>query len=123
MSHRNRSARSSVARTALLRSRARFMLRHPTDSEELLWQYLRGKRLLGVQFRRQVPLHGFIVDFYASSIKLVVEVDGGWHNGRAHLDAARDRKLRAKGVRVVRVSAGDISSRIAEVLVRISREI
>jgi very-short-patch-repair endonuclease len=70
-----------------------------------------------------VPLHGFIVDFYASSIKLVVEVDGGWHNGRAHLDAARDRKLRAKGVRVVRVSAGDISSRIAEVLVRISREI
>ncbi|HEX2730524.1 MAG TPA: DUF559 domain-containing protein [Polyangiaceae bacterium] len=119
MSHRKRSARSSVARTALLRSRARFMVHHPTDSEELLWQYLRGKRLLGVQFRRLVPLHGFIVDFHASSIKLAVEVDGGWHNEHTHLDAARDRKLRAVGVRVVRVSAEQVCDATPTVLGRI----
>jgi very-short-patch-repair endonuclease len=75
--------------------------------------------LLGVQIRRQVPLHGFIVDFYASSIKLAVEVDGGWHNERMHLDAARDRKLCAFGVRVVRVSAEEVRGRIELALTRI----
>jgi very-short-patch-repair endonuclease len=96
------------------------MRHHPTDSEELLWQYLRAKRLLGVQFRRQVPLHGFIVDFYASSIKLAAEVDGGWHNEREHLDAARDRKLRAKGVRVVRVSAEEVGCAMSAVLIQLA---
>jgi very-short-patch-repair endonuclease len=76
-----------------------------TSSEQLLWAHLRGSQL-GVSFKRQVPLGGrFIVDFLASREKLVVEVDGAWHTGRAGADAARDRALARLGYRVLRLDA------------------
>jgi very-short-patch-repair endonuclease len=92
-----------VALTRLV-PRAREMRAFPTRSEALLWQALREKKL-GVRFRRQVVLHTFIVDFFAPSVGLVVEVDGGVHVGREPDDAERDRLLRGFGYRVVRVGA------------------
>jgi very-short-patch-repair endonuclease len=80
------------------------MLHAPTASEELLWRAL-TRADLGVAFKRQVPIHRFIVDFLAPSVRLVVEVDGGYHSERRGADARRDRKLRALGYRVVRVDA------------------
>ena len=75
------------------------------ESEALLWEALRTRKL-GVQFRRQVPLCGrYIADFYAAAARLVVEVDGGCHRGRERADARRDLVLGRAGVRVVRLSA------------------
>jgi len=74
------------------------------ESEAALWRLLKGRQL-GVSFKRQVPLLGYIVDFYASSVRLVVEVDGGYHAQRATLDAKRQRRLELAGYRVVRVSS------------------
>ena len=93
-----------VARAQLLHDRAREMRHSPTASEERLWQALRGSRF-GVAFRRQVMIGKYIADFAASSVKLVVEVDGGSHRGRARLDAKRDARLARAGWRVVRVSS------------------
>lgn len=76
----------------------------PTASERLLWQRLKGRQL-GVQFRRQVIWGSFILDFFASSVGLVVEVDGGYHAERRAADARRDEKLRRAGLMVVRVAA------------------
>jgi very-short-patch-repair endonuclease len=50
-------------------------------------------------------LLGFIVDFFAPAIRLVVEVDGGYHARRERADAGRDRKLARSCYRVVRVQA------------------
>jgi very-short-patch-repair endonuclease len=50
-------------------------------------------------------LLGYIVDFYASEAKLVVEVDGGYHAERGTLDAKRQRRLELAGYRVVRVAS------------------
>src|SRR6478609_376931 len=83
------------------------MRRAPTDSEARLWRAL-GSSQLGVAFRRQVPLLGFIVDFYAPSVRLVVEVDGGYHERRATADARRDRKLARAGYRVLRIDAAEV---------------
>jgi very-short-patch-repair endonuclease len=95
----------TVRRSAQLEQYAWRNRREPTNSEPALWEALRGRRL-GVQFRRQVPLCGrYIADFYAPVARLVVEVDGGYHRGRKHADARRDRVLRRAGLRVVRVSA------------------
>ena len=41
-----------------------------TDAEKCLWNRLRGKQLLGIQFYRQKPLAGYIVDFYAAAANL-----------------------------------------------------
>ena len=83
---------------------AHTMRQAPTDSEARLWRALRSSQL-GVAFRRQVPLLGFIADFYAPSARLIVEVDGGYHARRVTADARRDRKLARAGYRVVRLEA------------------
>jgi len=60
----------------------------------------------GCEFRPEVLLCGrFIVDFFASSAGLVVEVDGGYHARRRAADASRDRKVQRLGYRVVRLDA------------------
>ncbi len=103
----HRRSVSHVMRSRL-EQRAGDMRRSPTTTEALLWAELRGSRL-GVAFRRQVPIGRYIVDFLAPSVKLVVEVDGGYHAGRGRADARRDRVLGELGYRVVRVSAEQVT--------------
>jgi very-short-patch-repair endonuclease len=97
---------SSPHRSQLLAQRAGCMrAAAATPSEELLWQKLRGRQL-GVSFKRQVPVGGrFIVDFWASSAKLVVEVDGPYHARHASADGSRDRALARLGYSVLRLDA------------------
>jgi len=83
---------------------AHTMRQAPTDSEAWLWRALRSSQL-GVEFRRQVPLLGFIADFHAPSARLIVEVDGDYHARRVTADARRDRKLARAGYRVIRLQA------------------
>ena len=100
-----RFTRVSVHRERVLDERAAGMRRTPTTSEARLFEAVRGRRL-GVGFRRQVPLLGrFIADLFAPEVRLVVEVDGGVHDGRAAADERRDRALARAGYRVVRVRA------------------
>jgi very-short-patch-repair endonuclease len=53
-----------------------------------------------------VVISGFIVDFAAPAVRLVVEVDGGYHDGRRKADARRDRELGRLGWRVLRLPVG-----------------
>ena len=96
--------RQQLKRQALLEERAYVMRHQPTESEARLWEAIRGGQL-GVTFRRQVRIGGFIVDFLAPAVKLVVEVDGGSHARRATADARRDRKLARLGYQVLRLNA------------------
>jgi len=58
-----------------------------TASEARLWAAINARQL-GVSFRRQVPLAGFIADFFAPSIALIIEVDGAIHAPSAALTRA-----------------------------------
>ena len=84
-----------------------------TRSEALLWARLRAKQL-GLAFQRQIVIGPFIVDFVAPSVRLVVEVDGGYHACRLRADERRDRKLRRAGYRVLRVGAGLVEQDIEQ---------
>jgi very-short-patch-repair endonuclease len=115
------SLRPSAARERQLAERAGAMRRAPTASEALLFETLRGERL-GVAFKRQVPVLGrYIVDLLAPEIRLVVEVDGPYHEERARADARRDRALERAGYRVLRLEAAVIMADL-EVAVRRVRE-
>src|SRR6187549_245326 len=96
------------------------MRQAPTDSEARVWRALRSSQL-GVAFRRQVPVLGFIADFYAPSARLIVEVDGGYHAQRLIADARRDRKLKRAGYRVVRLQAELVMRDLAAALLAVRR--
>ncbi|MEW6083693.1 MAG: DUF559 domain-containing protein [Chloroflexota bacterium] len=49
--------------------RAKELRREMTPAEKLLWQEVRAKKL-GVRFRRQQVIQGFIVDFYCHPVKI-----------------------------------------------------
>ena len=103
---RHRRVTRQGSRQQVLEGRAELMRREPTASEARLFEAVRGGRL-GVAFRRQVPVLGrYIVDLLVPSLKLVVEVDGGYHEERQRQDERRDRALERAGYRVVRVPAG-----------------
>jgi very-short-patch-repair endonuclease len=87
------------------RDLAREFRRAPTDAERLAWELLRDRRLLGLKFRRQQVLEGFVADFYCAELRLVLEIDGGAHaSAEARSDdAERTRALEAAGHRVLRV--------------------
>ena len=110
-----RRAQVSAAKAARLTRNAHEMRGAPTTTEALLWQALRGSRL-GVGFRRQFVIGPYIVDFAAPSARLVVEVDGGYHAGRAKADARRDRQLGELGWRVVRLSADMVAHDIEQAI-------
>ena len=85
----------------------------PTDSEQKLWRVLRC-RGLGVEFRRQVVVADrFIVDFLAPAQRLVVEIDGGYHERRRKADARRDRRLVRLGYRLVRLDVSAVQRDLA----------
>ena len=85
------------------------MLRNgATPAERRLWfGFLREQH---PQWYRQRPLDRFIVDFYCPRLRLVVEVDGATHDGpdATIRDAERTRFLRARGLRVVRLTNGAV---------------
>ena len=100
--------------------RAKQLRRELTPAEALLWQQLRSNKL-GVHFRRQQIIAGFIVDFYCHTAALVVELDGGVHRSleQAQADLIRDKVLRELGLRVVRFRNEEITSRLPQALRRI----
>ena len=75
-----------------------------TDAEQMLWSRLRRKQMLGVQFYRQKPLLGYIVDFYSAAAKLAIELDGSQHFEPEHqaVDIQRDQDIKALGLLVLR---------------------
>src|SRR5215510_6030759 len=87
--------------------RARELRREMTPAEKLLWQQVRAKKL-GVRFRRQQVIQGFIVDFYCHKAALVVEVDGDIHDLQQEEDARREKVLIEMGLRIIRFKNDEI---------------
>ena len=86
------------------RMRARRMRKVLTDAELALWNELRAHRLMGLGFRRQMPISGYIVDFACPAHRLIVELDGSQHalGASARYDAERTARLKADGWIVLR---------------------
>ena len=101
----------------LLREHAEYNRNHPTEAEELLWQYLR-RDALGVSFKRQHIIGDYIADFACISQKLIIELDGGYHQlpEQKVNDRQRAEWLESKGFRVVRFTNEELFRNIDKVL-------
>ena len=101
-----------------LKEKARWLQKNSTLSEVLLWQELKGKKILGFQFHRQVPMLDYIVDFYCHELMLVVEIDGISHTyENAQIkDKTRQERLQKEGVHFLRFEDLDVKKNMGFVL-------
>jgi DNA ligase-associated DEXH box helicase len=82
---------------------AKGMRHNATEAEDVLWQHIRNKKL-DYKFRRQHLIESYIPDFVCLDQKLVVEVDGEYHETaeQQQLDQQRTEYLKSKGYNVIR---------------------
>ena len=75
-----------------------------TETEKILWELLRNKKLRGLKFRRQHPLGNYVAGFYCHEKKLVIELDGAIHDTKENIeyDKTRTDELNKAGINVVR---------------------
>ncbi|TPM91638.1 endonuclease domain-containing protein [Mesorhizobium sp. B2-1-3A] len=78
-----------------------------TEAEDRLWQELRGRRLDGMKFRRQMPVGKYIADFVCVEAGLIVEIDGSQH-AESSYDNTRSAELKARGFCVLRFWSDDV---------------
>ena len=101
-----------MADPALYNQLKQFATKHrqkPTEAESILWEHLRGKQL-GVSFRRQHVIGGFIADFACLSHKLIIELDGGYHQlpEQQISDQFRTEWLESQGFQVLRFTNEEV---------------
>jgi len=99
-----------------LKAKARELRNNSTLAEVLLWNQLKGRQMRGYQFMRQKPIGNYIVDFFCSKLKLVIEIDGDSHIGKEDYDQKRQAHLEALGLSVLRFSDLDVKQNMDGVL-------
>ena len=106
---RNRFETTDASTYQLLLDKAREMRKNPTEAESVLWNYLSDNKM-GVHFRRQHPVYGYIPDFVCLSEKIIIEIDGGYHFEGEQLekDAERTRQLNEEGFIVLRFTNEEV---------------
>ncbi len=107
---------------------ARDLRAKSTETERILWEALRSRRLDGLKFYRQKPIYHditgresyFIADFFCFSARLVIEIDGDVHEMRKEEDLERTRILGLLGLRELRYTNRQIKEELATVLATIA---
>lgn len=115
---------SKIHNSRILRERRAELRRKETPSEKKLWFYLRNNNL-GVKFKRQHSIGGYILDFYCSEKKLIIELDGEIHNTRdaKEYDATRDKFFKELGYKTLRFLNKEAENNIESVLEKIKQNI
>jgi very-short-patch-repair endonuclease len=103
----------------ILTTRARALRRQGNRVEDILWKHLRGRRLMGYKFRRQVVVEPYIVDFMCVEAKLIIEADGGQHSNQVTYDDRRTASLEKNGYQVIRFWNHEILEHLEIVLEQI----
>ncbi len=93
-----------------------------TKAEKILWEALRNKKVENCKFRRQHPIGRFIADFYCYEKKLVIEIDGGYHNEKEQnsYDELRTQIINEYNIAVIRFTNEDVLNNIQSVIEKIS---
>ena len=106
-------------------SKAQFLRRNETKAEKLLWEKLRNNQLEGLKFRRQHPVNIYIADFYCHKFKLIIELDGDYHNQeeQKQKDEVRTEVLRLNDLKIIRFKNEEVERDINQVLTTIKNKI
>ncbi len=106
-------------------SKAERLRNNMTTPESILWEAVKGNKVEGYKFRRQHPIHLYIADFYCHKLKLVIEIDGEYHNSETQLkkDQERTSYLNAQGIQIIRFTNSEVINNLNEVINKIKEVI
>lgn len=108
----------TVRMTYKKRDFARYLRKESTPAEKKLWSLLKNRQFLGLKFRRQHVIEGFVADFYCDECKLAIELDGGVHDRQMQkdYDELRDEVIQSEGINLIRIKNQDIEKDVRLVL-------
>jgi chorismate synthase len=97
--------------------------KNSTEAEDKMWQELRNRQIDGFKFRRQHPVAGYIPDFVCLEKKLIVEIDGGYHDEEAQqkFDKLRAEWLEEHSYTMIRFTNDEVMNNISSVLEKIKK--
>lgn len=98
-----------------LTDNAKNLRKNMTKEEKHLWyDYLKD---YPVRFLRQKVIDNYIADFYCSSAKLVIELDGSQHYEEKGLlkDRIRTEKMNERDLTVLRIPNNEIDNNFSDV--------
>lgn len=98
--------------------RAKSLRAQLTEAEKHLWEELKKEPFTKYRFRRQHPVQNFIVDFYSHALKLVIEIDGKYHEDIEwrEKDQKRTEILEFNGLKVLRFKNNEVLNDTPKVL-------
>lgn len=115
---------ADCANYELLKAFAKRSRTHSTQAESMLWETLHGNQL-GCKFRRQHIIGNYIADFACIRLKLVVEIDGSYHQqgNQPLMDAERTADLKSRGFTVLRFTNEQVLHRLSSVITQILKSL
>lgn len=101
-----------------LKELARTLRNNSTKAEIRLWNYLKGKQLMGYDFHRQKPIDKYIADFFCNTLMLAIELDGYTHGFEEAFerDQKKEQRLNEMGIIVLKYRDDDVMNNIEGVL-------
>jgi acetylglutamate kinase len=110
--------------TNLIFQKAEELRNRMTPAESVLWNYLRVNDWK-IKFRRQHPIAIYVADFYCHSLKLVIELDGGYHEiPEVKInDSIRQQNMEDMGITVIRFKNHEVFENLESIKHTISKTI
>lgn len=92
--------------------------KNPTEAEDKLWQSVRNRKIHGYKFRRQHPVNSYIPDFVCLERKLIIEIDGEYHDTvkQKEYDSLREKWLAAASYKMLRFTNEQVLNDIDSVI-------
>ena len=100
-----------------------------TEAEKIFWEAVRNQKFEGKKFYRQYAFFHditgketfFVTDFFCFDEKLIIELDGNYHQYRLKEDEERTKILNHLGLKVIRFSNDEIINDLNGVLIKIKK--
>ncbi|WP_238586910.1 endonuclease domain-containing protein [Chryseobacterium sp. Leaf405] len=105
--------------------KAQSLRKNETAEEKIIWEKLRNNQLKGYKFRRQHPISLYIADFYCHQLKLIIEIDGEYHNldEQIERDNERTQTLESNGLQLIRFTNNEVQTDLDNVISKINLKI
>lgn len=95
--------------------------KNQTNAEELFWEAVRKKKVLGLRFKRQYGIGPYILDFFVAKKNLAIEIDGKIHEKEEVFikDRNKDAFLSDNGISVLRIKNELVEQNLEKVILEL----